>query len=170
MISTPIWDCSSHIKSEEIIYARIQKTQKEDMKSTAYSFTSVSIIGIILLVLFLTGVFPVQVAGYMKVMLAVIMGATLVLFLIIGLHSFANLKKLNTEADAEEHLISEITKWFQNTYTTDDIDQNSDREAAEETLYFARYEVMKQLILAKYPELEEDFLDNLIETLYADIF
>ena len=37
-------------------------------------------------------------------------------------------------------------------------------------LYFARYEVMRQNIVGKYPDVEEALLDHIIETLYAEIF
>lgn len=147
-----------------------KKAQKADMKSTAYSFTSVSIIGIILLILFAAGILPVQIAEHMKIMLIIVMGGTFGVFLIIGLHAFGSLKKLDAEADTEEKLIAEITEWFRSSYTAADIDQKPDNEAPEETRYFDRYEVMKQLILAKYPNLREDFLDHMIETLYAEIF
>lgn len=147
-----------------------KKDQKEDMKSTAYSFTSVGIIGIILLILFLADVLPFHAAGYMKIMMAIVMGGTLCIFLFVGIHAFMTLKKLDAEADAEETLVSEITEWFCSSYTAADIDENQETESTEETRYFDRYEVMKQYILTKYPDLEDDFLDALIEALYAEIF
>ena len=45
-----------------------------------------------------------------------------------------------------------------------------DTAQPEETLYFARYEVMHRILADKYPNMEESLLDHTIETLYAEIF
>lgn len=37
-------------------------------------------------------------------------------------------------------------------------------------LYYERYEKMESMIRSAYPNLEETFLDHLIEELYADFF
>lgn len=147
-----------------------KKVQKEDVKSTAYSFTLISIIGFVLLILFALGLLPVQIAGYMKIMITVIMGIMLAIFLIIGIRSFGELKRLDKEADTEEKNIAEITEWFCSNYSAADIDRNLDTAQPTEALYYSRYDVMSRLILAKYPSLGEDFLDNLIEDLYAVFF
>ena len=46
-----------------------KESKKEETKSTAYSFLLVSVFGFIALILFATGVLPVHVADYMKIML-----------------------------------------------------------------------------------------------------
>ncbi|MBO5069612.1 MAG: hypothetical protein J6C37_04540 [Roseburia sp.] len=147
-----------------------KKSKKEDVKSTAYTFTFVSIIGFALLILFWAGVIPLNTAPYMKVMLSVVMGAMFVIFFIVGIRSFKELKTLEQEADTEEDSLIEITKWFRQTYTSDDIDAELDTEQQEETLYFARYEKMRKLISEAYEDLEPSFLDHIIETLYAELF
>ena len=44
-----------------------KESKKEETKSTAYSFLLVSVFGFIALILFATGVLPVHVADYMKI-------------------------------------------------------------------------------------------------------
>ena len=51
-----------------------KESKKEETKSTAYSFLLVSVFGFIALILFATGVLPVHVADYMKIMLCIVMG------------------------------------------------------------------------------------------------
>ena len=147
-----------------------KKTRSEDIKSTAYTFTSVGLIGILLLILFATGILPLYVAGYMKIMICVVMGGLFIAFLIIGLRSFQQIKSFSKDADEEEQLLSDVLEWFRTSYTKADIDADLSTDEPEETLYFARYETMQTMILTKYPDIEESLLDHMIEQLYGELF
>lgn len=147
-----------------------KKSKKEDVKSTAQTFTLVSIVGFILLILFWAGIIPLNTATYMKVMLSVVMGTMFIIFFFVGIRSFKDLKALEQEADTEEDSFATITEWFHQTYSTDDIDAELDTKEQEEMLYFARYEKMRQLISEAYEDLDPSFLDHIIETLYAELF
>ena len=143
-----------------------QRTRAEDMKSTAYTFT--------LLVLFAAGILPFHPAIYSKIMICLVMGAMFSVFLLVGIHSFRQIKKITQAADEEEALYDEIMKWFPASHTAAEIDAARDPVSAEgsgeEMIYFARYEVLSRLITERYPSLEESFLDHVIETLYAELF
>lgn len=155
----------------KLTHAYISKRAKtEDMKSTAYTFTLVGALGIIFLILFATGVLPLRTAEYMKIMICVVMGAMFAIFFFIGVRSFRQLKGLKDGADAEEQLLTEVVKWFAAAHTAEEVDSAVDIGLSEETLYFARYEVMNRWISEKYPDLEEAFLDHVIETLYSEMF
>ena len=147
-----------------------QKSKTEDMKSTAYTFTIVGSLRLVLLVLYAIGVLPLHTASYMKVMICVVMGTIFVIFLVIGIRSFAQIKSYSDAADNEEELLSEILAWFRDSYDKNAIDASLDTNQQEEMLYFARYEIMRQNIVGKYPDVEESLLDHIIETLYAEIF
>lgn len=147
-----------------------KKSKTEDMKSTAYTFTIVGILGIVLLILFATGVLPLHTANYMKVMICIVMGAMFVIFLLIGIRAFQQIKTYSDEADNEEQILAEITAWFRDSYDKAAIDATIDTAQPEELLYFSRYEVMRQYIVEKYPDVEESLLDHMIETLYTEIF
>lgn len=69
-----------------------KESKKEETKSTAYSFLLVSVFGFIALILFATGVLPVHVADYMKIMLCIVMGVMLLIFFVIGIVSLRQLK------------------------------------------------------------------------------
>lgn len=147
-----------------------KKSKTEDMKSTAYTFTIVGILGLILLVLFAVGVIPLHTANYMKIMICIVMGAMFVIFLVIGIRSFAQIKPYSDAATTEEQLLSEILAWFRDSYDKAVIDADIDTTLQEEMLYFSRYEVMRRYITEKYPDVEDSLLDHIIETLYAEIF
>lgn len=67
-----------------------------------------SVFGFIALILFATGVLPVHVADYMKIMLCIVMGVMLLIFFVIGIVSLRQLKTLGTQAEKENDLSSEI--------------------------------------------------------------
>lgn len=147
-----------------------KESKKEETKSTAYSFLLVSVIGFIALILFATGALPVHVADYMKVMLCIVMGAMLLIFFVIGIVSLRQLKTLGTQAEKENDLSSEIISWFTSTYSAEDIDESMDEEVFDQDLYFKRYEIMTRFLSKQYPDLEETFLDHLVEELYGNLF
>lgn len=147
-----------------------KESKKEETKSTAYSFLLVSVFGFIALILFATGALPVHVADYMKIMLCIVMGAMLLIFFVIGIVSLWQLKTLGTQAEKENDLSSEIISWFTSTYSAEDIDESMDEEVFDQDLYFKRYEIMTRFLSKQYPDLEETFLDHLVEELYGNLF
>ncbi len=144
--------------------------KKEDLKSTAYSFLLVSIAGFIFLGLFLTGVLPIQVSSYTKIMLGVILGIMFLIFFAIGVRSFLQIKKAREEAEEEQEAYTEITGWFKENYSASDIDARIESETEPEQLYFSRYEIMSELLTEKCDDREEAFLDYIIEQLYGELF
>lgn len=147
-----------------------KESKKEETKSTAYSFLLVSVFGFIALILFANGVLPVHVADYMKIMLCIVMGVMLLIFFVIGIVSLRQLKTLGTQAEKENDLSSEIISWFTSTYSAKDIDESMDEEVFDQDLYFKRYEIMTRFLSKQYPDLEETFLDHLVEELYGNLF
>ena len=147
-----------------------KESKKEETKSTAYSFLLVSVFGFIALIFFATGVLPVHVADYMKIMLCIVMGVMLLIFFVIGIVSLRQLKTLGTQAEKENDLSSEIISWFTSTYSAKDIDESMDEEVFDQDLYFKRYEIMTRFLSKQYPDLEETFLDHLVEELYGNLF
>ena len=53
---------------------RSKASQTEDMKSTAYTFTGVGMIGLVLLVLFFCGVLPIHITGAARILTGLVMG------------------------------------------------------------------------------------------------
>ena len=147
-----------------------KESKKEETKSTAYSFLLVSVFGFIALILFATGGLPVHVADYIKIMLCIVMGVMLLIFFVIGIVSLRQLKTLGTQAEKENDLSSEIISWFTSTYSAKDIDESMDEEVFDQDLYFKRYEIMTRFLSKQYPDLEETFLDHLVEELYGKLF
>ena len=94
-----------------------KKTKKEDVTSTAYTFTIVSVAGFILLILFGLDLLPFHSASYTKTLILIVMGVMFAIFFFIGIKSFMELKTLSNAADREEKQFEEICHWFLDTYT-----------------------------------------------------
>lgn len=157
-------------KNTAPLHAYVSKKAKAaDLKSTAYTFTLVSIVGIIFLALFIMDVLPFETATHMKILTSIVMGIMFLIFLIIGIRSFMEIKTVSHAADAEEQLFAEVTEWFHNNFTKEDMERTSEN-LDENQRYFTRYEAMQRCILEKYPDLDEAFLDHIIETLYTELF
>ena len=137
------------------------------MKSTAYTFLSVAILGLLLLALLWAGILTVQLADYMKVMLTVVMGAMFLVFMVVGIQSLRQYQTLKNQSEKEQDLENEVKKWFSDHFDTSEWDNFASDGA---NLYYERYEKMESMIRSAYPNLEETFLDHLIEELYADFF
>lgn len=148
-----------------------KETAYEDMKSTATTFLCIGTLGIICLLLWGFGVIRLQMEGYMKILMFLVMGTLFVVFLIIGIRYQMRLKSVKEEAGSEKQLTEEIIRWFLDTYSADDIDAGiADTSVGEEQLYFQRYEVMERCISSRYPDLDGAYQDHMLEELYGRIF
>lgn len=93
-----------------------------------------------------------------------------VIFFIVGLRYFAMLKNADSEILQEEEAFSGLIQWFKEAYPAEAIDAAIGNDLEDEQIYFARYDVMSRAISEKYADLEESFLDHVIETIYNEYF
>lgn len=157
---------SGHVKT----YIK-KEAAYEDVKSTAYTFVIVSILGIIALICMWAGILPLSMAFYMKILMTIVMGALFIIFMIVGVLYMRKLGTLKNEVAEEEHISSEISDWFLSTYTAERIDSSlSELPTEPEALYFARYEFMTNALMERFPDLNESYADHLLEEFYGKIF
>lgn len=148
-----------------------KESKKKDTKETAQAFLIVSIAGFVVLILFAAGVLPIHMADYMKIMMSVVFGVMCVIFFVIGITSLRQVKTLEAQAITEGSLEKEIHDWFMDSFAKQLRENFADEDdLSKEDLYFKRYEKMSAYIEKKYPDLNELFLDHMVEQLYAEIF
>lgn len=149
-----------------------KRSQYEEMKSSAYTFLFVGVLGILAMILIALDIIPLHMAAYMRVIMAIVMGGLFLFFLFIGVQSFRKMKGLSSEADSEETLTNEILTSFLNGHTAASIDASiSDAGTMEnEQLYFYRYEQIKRILSEDHPGLAEDYTEDLIEKIYTSLF
>lgn len=147
-------------------------TRLEDARSSASAFTFAGAVGIIVLILLHTGIIPIRLELSNLIMTSIIMGIVSLIFLGMGIHAMLSIRKLSVSASEEQAKEKEILQWFHDNCKDSLLAAScaSSDEGGESELYFARYEQMTGLITDRYPELKEEYVDHLVETLYNDIF
>lgn len=144
----------------------------EEFKSGAYTLLVVGVLGLAALVLLLTGVLPIRLNPATQWMTVLVMGALFIIFIVMGILSFQSYRRLAEKAAQEKALKDELNRYCEENLNAEDIDRDAQIvDAEEEELrYFKRTEQMKSRILSRFPDVEEDYLDNFVDEIYPRIF
>ena len=155
------------------IYVDEQK-RYEDTKATGQCFTAVSAIGLIAIVLLDTGVISLAALDSVnRLMVSIVMGLVFLIFFIIGIKSFMELKDISKKMDKNNSLEKEIMEYVTVTHRDElmalaSSDEKSDVNSGD--LYYKRAELITSIITEKYSLLEESFLDHMVEEIYSKIY
>lgn len=147
--------------------------QAEENRSSAYMLLIIGILGLAAVLLILTGVIPLyRSASITKYLVCGVMGAMFVLFIIFGFVSMKSFRVLSVKAKSENSLVEEITGWCEMNLRAEEIDAalSMSHDLSDEQKYFLRTDKMKQLIQDKFINLDEAFLDHLIDDYYQELF
>jgi len=140
-----------------------------DFKDSGYTLLGVGIVGLVFILLMAFDILPFHFGG-MPFITYGVLGAMFLVFIAVGVNSMKSAKAYKTEALNETARKEEILAWCKNTFSKNDIDAKILEEVSEEEMYFKRTEIMKQEIADNFPDLEDDFLDYLLDLVYPDVF
>lgn len=143
----------------------------EENRTSAYTLLIIGSLGFIGVVLYMLDVFGGSMSKTSKYMITGVMGSLFLLFIIMGIVSLRNFKLFKKRAYKENNLTSEITKWSLQTFNKDDIDSKlSLGEMLEEAKYFERTKYIKSTIRSQFMNLDESYLNRLVDEIYPSIF
>lgn len=144
----------------------------EDMRSTAFSFLLIGAAGLVFLILFYLKIIPFHMETYMRNMMTVIMGIMFIAFLIVGVHSFRQIKVLRSQSNDEVTREDQIRSHFFAEVTPSFVEEHLlfASEEIPEQRYYLRMEVMKQILQNQEPLLKDNYLDYLTEAFYNELF
>ena len=146
------------------------KDKYTDVHSSASSLLIVGFIGLIILILDLTGIYKFPFSGTTRILFLVTMGIVFVLFLVSGIISLKKAKALSDmisdEADIENEIMSYITEKLDLSPADSGIYENT----SDEEKYLARTEYIQGMIKKVYPDIDEAFIEHIVEKVYDDIF
>lgn len=143
----------------------------EENRTSAYTLLLVGGAGLILVILFFVGVIDIHMSLINKYMVTGVMGALFFLFIIMGSISMKNSKILKRKAYKENNLTAEIKKWCVENLKREEIDALLDNvEETDELKYFQRFDYVKDAVQKQFMNLDEGYLDRLIEEVYSEIF
>lgn len=143
----------------------------EDSRTSAYALLGVGSLGFVLVILFFLGIIDMNMSITGKYMVTGVMGVLFVLFIIMGIVSLKNSRVLTKKAYKENNLTIEIKKWCITYMDRDSMDRELGlSDQTEELKYFQRIDYMKRMISRQFMNLDEAYLDRLIEEVYPEIF
>lgn len=143
----------------------------EENRTSAYTFLIVGGVGLIVIVLFFLGIIDIKMSLTNRYMISGVMGVLFLLFIVMGIISMKNFRTFKRKACKENNLTIEIKKWCMENFSKEEIDEVlvfSDER--EEVQYFQRYDYMKNAIKNQFMNLDEGYLDRLVEEIYPEIF
>lgn len=143
----------------------------EDNRTSGYTLLTVGGIGFIAVVLIFFDVINVAALQSNKYMITGVMGVLFLLFIIMGVISMRNSKIFKKKAGKENNLTIEIKKWCTSNLKEEEIDSLLDLSGEQEELkYFQRFDYVKKAIQKQFVNLDEAYLDRLVEEVYTEIF
>ncbi|MDD2972428.1 MAG: hypothetical protein PHE02_09905 [Lachnospiraceae bacterium] len=154
------------VQGTGVVYEN-KRDKAENFKSSAYTLIIVGIAGAMALLLCKTGIIPF----HLNLLTYGVMGVMFAVFLIMGISSYRSYKQYAGDAKEEEELKEEVERWCRENLTRQAIDDGLfQEEFSEEMKYFRRMEKMKQEVEKTFLNMEEGFLDTILEDLYPTIF
>lgn len=142
----------------------------EDLKSSGQVLLLVGILGCVVMLLIDFGILPIKLGNL--VMMNVLMIALFLMFIGFGIYSLRGAAQYKAQASDEDEQTEKIMTWIKDSLTAQQIDADAQIEPAdaEEIRFFKRAESMKIKIAEQFDDLDESFLDSLVETVYQEFF
>lgn len=142
----------------------------EDLKSSGQVLLLVGILGCVVMLLIDFEILPIKLGNL--VMMNVLMIALFLMFIGFGIYSLRGAAQYKAQASDEDEQTEKIMTWIKDSLTAKQIDADAQIEPAdsEEIRFFKRAESMKIRIAAQFDDLDESYLDSLIETVYQEFF
>lgn len=162
------------------VYVKKADTARE-MSSTAYTFIGFAVLLLVFSVLNILGVIRMF---YNNIPGNIIILAMAFCCSLIGINAIKRSKKAASEVADEEAFISTLNEWMEQnidvmTATDAPVDENGDGVIDEsetanaesvELMYLNRTAAMKEAVTKQFGELDEDFLDSIIDEFYDKHF
>lgn len=140
-----------------------------EFKDSGYTLIGVGVIGLVAVLAAASGMLPFQ--AKMGALFYGVMGSLFVIFIAAGVRSMSSAKRYKKEAATESNLKDEIMGWCRESIRAQEIDtQISEAGLSEEEKYFKRTELIKKQISEKFLNIEDGFLDHLVDEFYPELF
>lgn len=143
----------------------------EENRSSAWVLLVVGILGMLFMILGITGVLPLNIGN--PYMFYGVMSAVFILFIVMGVVSMRNAKIFEKKAESENSLVDTLLGWSEDNLTAEKIDAQIENAAdtPAEALYYKRFEVIRGQMNHQFMNLDQQMLENLIDTkIYEQIF
>lgn len=131
----------------------------KDMHSSAWAFLLTGSAGMIVMVLGWAGIIRLPFHDFVLFVMAALFAA----FIGIGMTSWANAKKIKGSISAENAFMDEVITWYHDEGCKSPAFDSLDKAQAEELLYFQKAEIIRTLLIERFPQMEASMLDKLTD-------
>lgn len=137
--------------------------QAEENRSSAWTLLVVGGIGLVAMILGIAGVIPLNLGN--PYMFYGVMSAVFILFIVMGAVSMKNAKIFAKKAESENSLRDSLLKWCAENLTAEKVNAQIENveDMPDEVLYFTRYEIIKKMMNYQFMNLDQGFLEKLID-------
>lgn len=146
----------------------------QENRSSAYVLLVVGVIGAVGVLLLFFDKLPIAMNPFNRYMTSGIMGVMFLLFIAMGIISMKNSKIFEKKAKTENNLTGEIKKWCLETLNMEQLDAGiftAEEDSLEEEIkYFRRFDEVKRLVNHQFLNLDQAYLDHVIDEVYPEIF
>lgn len=144
----------------------------KDLHSSYICLLVVGILGLFFVALDYFKVLPFSFTSNGNFMFYIVMGSLFTIFIIIGITTFINAKKIKETINDEEYATDQIISWAKASLTSEDIDNTIDgiEECIEEEKYLLRYEALYKTIAETHNLDDEQYINSLTDEIYPELF
>ena len=145
---------------------RSAKDMQSETKSSAWTFLLVGSGGFLIITLALIGFIKLP---YSIFSLA-IMEIMFFIFLIVAGLSFKKAISMLDDISKESTLEEKISDWAKENLTPESLTVDLDENTTSEMKYFMVTELMRERMMLAFPELDDDYAEELTERYYNELF
>lgn len=144
----------------------VSKADKSaDYRSSAITFTTFGVVGLIVMGLHWAGVFT-----FLTTHSSVIITVMFAGFLFVGIDSFIRAKKAKAESVEEERFIGQLKTWLDENLTLGALTAVDQADLSKEANFLNEMNEMKNIITKQFGELDQAFLEQFTEEYYNERF
>lgn len=144
----------------------MKEDQYKDLAGTVWIFLFFGIVGIIIVLLNVIGVFHF----FNGLIPQTVMGIVFLLFIYVAISTNQKAKKVQTEIAAENKLTEQINEWLKANITHSFLDSIHNENISEEFNYLKKTDTIKEMLLKEFGPQNLAYLDRLIEEYYTENF
>ncbi len=140
--------------------------ESKEMFSTAITFLGFAVLLLVFLVLNATNFITL----FNNAPSLILIGAMAIGCCLVGINAIKRSRRAEIASVEEEKLTASLDKWLEENITDEVFDELKDEELSEELLYLRRTDIIRSKLFEAYPDLDENYADDLIEDFYNSRF
>lgn len=152
-------------KEKSTVYVKKEEEYK-DLFSSAITFLVVSVIGIVVLLLNSLGIIKI----FYGLLPLIVMGGMMIAFLLVGVFSLRKALIVKSQISEENETTKLILNWLSDNITYELLEEKSRMADSFEEKFYHHIEFMKDMVNTQFGELNDSYLERLLEEFYNTHF